>query len=162
MNTLKLLESGRVQRYHCAPVTMQPLSDHSWQVALILLDFYPEASKELITHALVHDCGEIHTGDMPSTYKADNPDLAASLRKDESMYLHDHLQVPIVPFTEREVHALKMADILSGLYHTAYDAARGNLLARSVYKQFYTYYLEQPYFNQRSMELMEEITNVIS
>lgn len=162
MNTLGLLKAGQVVRYHNVPVRKQELSAHSWQVALILLDIYPQARKELIVYAMVHDCGEVYTGDIPAPYKKNNPKVAELIRIDEKTYLRDQLKVPVALFDEEERQALKIADILSGLYHTAHEIAGGNYNAIPIYDKLCVYFGQQRYFNQRSIDLKEEITSVLS
>lgn len=155
MNTMKLLQAGQVQRFHNAPGVKdkQELSAHSWQVAIFLLDIYPEASVELLQYALVHDCGELFTGDMPTPYKVYNYEVAHRVKQDESTFLHQTLGVEVPTFTARELQALKLADILSGLYHTVDKDPE-------VYREFLKFYGQQAYFNNRAVTLMEAIDNV--
>jgi hypothetical protein len=68
--------AGCLKRWHSwSHVREQTVADHSWHVMRILLAVWPEAPRELLVHCLVHDVGEIGTGDMPYPVKKDNPVL---------------------------------------------------------------------------------------
>jgi len=76
MNILKVLESGRVARYHSTLIEKkQPVSDHSWEVAIILKQIYPTVSGALLFYALTHDAAEIYTSDLASPVKRANPNI---------------------------------------------------------------------------------------
>lgn len=69
---------GAVQRYHTWPTLQtQTVAEASWNVCRILVMIWPDAPAQAITHALLNDCGEIVTGDLPYPVKANNPALKA-------------------------------------------------------------------------------------
>lgn len=53
------------------------VAEHAYRVTLALKQYWPDSSADAITYALVHDLAEKYTGDWPSEFKRDNPDLAA-------------------------------------------------------------------------------------
>ncbi len=68
--------AGAVRRYHTWPtIQTQTVAEASWNVTRILLQIWPGATPEAMAHALLNDCGEIRTGDLPFPIKRDNPEL---------------------------------------------------------------------------------------
>src|SRR5947208_2732904 len=68
--------AGRVLRYHTWPhIRPQTVAEHGWQVARILLAWWPSASQELVNHCLFHDVGEVAAGDVPFPAKRDDEAL---------------------------------------------------------------------------------------
>lgn len=72
--------SGKVRRWHTHHNMDQNNADHSWGVAMILLSIHPEPSLDLIRAAMMHDCGEYLTGDVPGFAKQRNPELEKQLK----------------------------------------------------------------------------------
>lgn len=72
--------SGKVRRWHTHHKMDQNNADHSWGVAMILLSIHPEPSLDLIRAAMMHDCGEYFTGDVPGFAKQRNPELEKQLK----------------------------------------------------------------------------------
>jgi hypothetical protein len=61
---------GSVQRCHTVRhAGSYSNAEHSWGVAMLLLQLYPEHSRRLLAVALVHDIPEAVTGDVPATVK---------------------------------------------------------------------------------------------
>lgn len=110
--------AGSVQRYHAAPSVMpQTVGLHSWGVAVLcmfLTDGKPSAS--LLAAAILHDAGELFTGDIPFTVKKANAEVKRIF--DE---LEDETQTSLLvtnrlpPLTEDEKCILKLSDTLDGL-----------------------------------------------
>lgn len=72
--------AGAVQRYHTWPtIQQQTVAEASWNVARILMMIWPDASSRALAHALMNDCGEIRSGDLPWPIKKDNPALRAEV-----------------------------------------------------------------------------------
>lgn len=76
-------QAGAVLRYHTWPtVKKQTIADHSWNVWRIVFAIWrtghcsvegiPQSVTEYI---MLHDCGELRTGDAPYPIKRDNPEL---------------------------------------------------------------------------------------
>ena len=52
--------AGRVQRYHTWPhLREQSVGEHSWQLARLLMQFYPEAPAHMFAYIVRHDAGEL-------------------------------------------------------------------------------------------------------
>jgi 5'-deoxynucleotidase YfbR-like HD superfamily hydrolase len=87
MNFAKLYDAGRVQRFHTTPDytggAKQNIADHSWGVALVLLELYRRAEKEptvnVLRAAILHDTEELIVGDVAATAKWRFPALSAAL-----------------------------------------------------------------------------------
>ncbi len=69
--------AGRVVRYHTWPfITRQDVSQHSWQVWRIVRAIWGNRIPWDVTEQIMlHDCGELRTGDAPYPIKRDNPEL---------------------------------------------------------------------------------------
>ena len=77
--TLIAWTAGFVRRWHtnfdlCDTVDYD--SGHSQRCAILLLQFWPNASRDLIIRALIHDQGEAAAGDISYPTKAQYPELA--------------------------------------------------------------------------------------
>jgi 5'-deoxynucleotidase YfbR-like HD superfamily hydrolase len=109
--------AGGIRRWHIWPVLQQQtVAEHSWNVARVLLAIWPDAPRELIVEALFHDCGEIATGDPPSTLKRRYPDLREIYTKMEhevrlGMVLPWGLPPP-QQMTAAERWVLKLSDMI--------------------------------------------------
>jgi 5'-deoxynucleotidase YfbR-like HD superfamily hydrolase len=71
---LKLIRrGGDVHRWHNRRTmgVTETVAQHSWGVAILLLHFWPDCSKRLLTACLYHDVAEVRTGDMPADTKWD-------------------------------------------------------------------------------------------
>ena len=66
--------------------------------------------------ALLHDAAEIVTGDIPFTVKLANPGIKAALADMETT-AHMGLLLPIPSVRESAEYAVKMADMLEGLWY---------------------------------------------
>jgi hypothetical protein len=74
--------AGSTHRWHTNPIfatTCDRVDGHSARVAILILQFWPAASAELLKSAIVHDLGENSVGDLASPVKRKNPDLYAAL-----------------------------------------------------------------------------------
>lgn len=72
---LQARAGGAVQR--CHTVRHQGSysnAEHSWGVAMLCLQLYPDFCPELLKYALVHDIPEGVTGDVPATVKKEGAD----------------------------------------------------------------------------------------
>ena len=72
--------AGSTLRWHTNPVfaeTQDRVDGHSARVAILILQFMPDAPAELLRAAIVHDLGENAVGDLASPVKWKNPDLYA-------------------------------------------------------------------------------------
>ena len=107
-----LWSAGRVTRFHTTPTHQrQNLADHSWGVAMILLQIVPaeEMSTVLLQAALTHDLAESVTGDLPYPVKLGSAALSSILDKIEGEFEDRHLIR--VELNATEAHWLKWADM---------------------------------------------------
>ena len=69
----QLIRSGGVKRWHQYPEMNgcnENLAEHQWTVAMLVLSFDPDASREDLIFALTHDVGELEMGDLSRQSKA--------------------------------------------------------------------------------------------
>jgi 5'-deoxynucleotidase YfbR-like HD superfamily hydrolase len=129
--------AGRVLRYHTWPhVKTQSVGEHSWQVARILMTVWPAHSRELLRYALMHDMGEVKTGDVPYPFKADHPEVAAAFDLAESEAIVDMDEVfgcPVFPvLTSFEETIVKICDYLDMWEWALEEMNLGNKFAEPV------------------------------
>jgi 5'-deoxynucleotidase YfbR-like HD superfamily hydrolase len=109
------LEAGRVLRYHAVPsVRPQSVSCHSWGVLILVLAICPDASRELVLEAALHDTGELYTGDVPFTVKRDCPDIKARFDELEDVARTNWLMADPQTLNAHDAAVLKLADTLEG------------------------------------------------
>lgn len=110
------LEAGKVVRYHAVPtVKPQNVAHHSWNVAMLLIYISDNlCSRELLVEALMHDTGEIETGDIPYTVKRDNPELKRMLHELELIARADRTILPATELIDADAAILKVCDTLDG------------------------------------------------
>jgi len=100
------------------------VASHSWGVASILLDLWPDSSNNLIRAALWHDVAELHTGDIPAPIKWENKEFAHACDKIEKRVqkqLHLFKQLDSVEKTK-----LKIADLLELMWYCLEEIELGN------------------------------------
>jgi HD domain-containing protein len=72
-NVLQARAGGAVERCHTVRHHgSYTVAEHSWGVAMLLLQLYPEQFPILVKYALIHDVPEGLTGDIPSTAKGED------------------------------------------------------------------------------------------
>lgn len=121
-NLIDRRKGGDVKRFHT--VTMQRehlVSSHSFNVALIVLEIFPNASAAVIKAALYHDLEEAVVGDMPATTKWNYPDLADALKIVEGQVTAS--MGLALSLTDWEKELLKTAD-LSDLVLSCFEEYR--------------------------------------
>lgn len=120
---LNTLESGEVLRYHAAPgVTKQTDAHHAWGVAVLAMYLVPTLSVDLLKECLLHDSGELVTGDVPFTAKMAGSVLKNLQHEQEENARTDHMITPPI-LSERERAILKICDTLEGLIWCAKEEA---------------------------------------
>lgn len=158
MNIKKVLQSGSVMRYHNTRVDVkQTLDQHSWEVAIILQEIYPECSKELLVYALVHDAAEMYAGDAPAPAKRSVRGLKALLDKVEKTYARDVLGLPEPDFSAKDMLAVKYADILSGIWFTTKRMNTGDKEAGLIRNTFLEYYMGLDELNTKPNKVLQAI-----
>ena len=158
MNIRKVLESGRVVRYHATLIDhKQNNAEHQWEVAVILRHIYPAASANLMLYALTHDSAEAFTGDLPSPVKKKHPEIKKVFDDMEKEYMHMVLGLPKTKFSKEELTAVKYADILSGLYFTTQRIKSGDSNALPIRDRWVSYIDKMPYLNVTAEKAIEEL-----
>lgn len=128
--------AGELQRYHTWPcLRTQTAADHQWNVARLVLAIWPQAPREIIIHALLHDVGEVAVGDPPFPVKRNNEQLKATL---DAMERSAHLamcaawSLPPPLKIGYGLHVVKIADILDMWEYALSEIASGNMRHRLV------------------------------
>lgn len=128
--------AGQVIRYHTWPhIRQQSVGEHSWQVARILLAIAP-GHPGLVKHAILHDIGELETGDLPYPIKADNEVLGGlmiDLEEEAIEYLCNRWGVPSGRhLTDQEKWVFKLAEFIEMWEWGLEEVLRGNKFAELV------------------------------
>ncbi len=82
-NILKAWNAGMVKRWHCNPQLCDSNdydSGHQQRCTILLLLFWPDATREQIIDMLTHDQGEIDAGDMSYVVKRKHPEFSSQLQ----------------------------------------------------------------------------------
>lgn len=155
-NTLDFILAGtQVKRYHTVTtLNLETVGHHSAEVALIVLLLEPDASRNLLTAALLHDLAEHQTGDIPSPAKriygiGDQVDKLETRLMAGAGLVYPEL-------TETEARVLKLADIAQGALFCAREVNLGNRKMRLVFAR-YLGYAEQMLPVGRERELFDLI-----
>lgn len=90
--------------------THDSIGGHQGRVAIIINHYWPEASKDLIICALLHDQSEYLTGDIPAPAKQAYPDFLKALRLAEK-HANDTMGIGF-NLSPKEVKKLDFADKL--------------------------------------------------
>ena len=118
-------QGGNVLRHHTSrPIQEQTVSDHSWGVAVICLELWPECSKNLIKAALYHDIHEGILGDVPAQVKRKFYYFSEAIDRAEQVInkeLGTHVSLDI-----EEQERLKIADVMELLWFSVEEVERGN------------------------------------
>jgi 5'-deoxynucleotidase YfbR-like HD superfamily hydrolase len=115
MNLPLTLNSGGVLRFHAVPgMTKQTVAEHSWGVAVILIQILPEACGSVLRHALFHDIAEVETGDIPHPFKQKHLVINDYIKQEE-LNVFARYGIRQEWLTDRETHAIKIADCLDGM-----------------------------------------------
>jgi len=117
-----------VRRYHTWPMLrVQTVAEHSWRAATICMELFSGGgvSTALLTEILLHDCGEVATGDVPHMAKRDN----ATFREEINRLEHRHsMTYPVRRYnlTFEQCRILKTCDLLECWEHGMEEVAMGN------------------------------------
>ena len=130
--------AGRIRRLHIRPMNgeEQNVAAHTWGVVMILLDLFPDVSRDAIIFALRHDVPEVVTGDIPANVKWDNPGLEEALEKREREFLKAmgwKTEHGGVPSWGRENLYIKISDRVELLFFCLEQMYMGNWLLTDVY-----------------------------
>ena len=132
--------AGRIQRLHTRPPNgeHQNVAAHTWGVVMILLDLFPDVSKEAIVYALRHDVPEIVTGDIPANVKWSSSTISEVVEEKERDFFRKMLwsyRVPDdTPYLARELLYIQLADKIELLFYCVEQMCLGNSLLIDVYE----------------------------
>lgn len=160
------LETGDIIRYHNTGIDKkQTIAEHQWGVSLILNTIFLRSGNNttapLVLLALVHDCPEVITGDIPAPFKWDNPEVKEYLKKSEDKWLLDHRYPTEGAFPEEWLLALKWADSLEGLWFTTRQARKGDYHAKQVRDRWIDAISSYPILNVKANELFLTLQELI-
>lgn len=127
MSKFDLWKSARTLRYHSETMIGQPqnVADHSWGVARILLEFWPDSSVKLVKACLDHDLVESALGDIPAPCKTRHPEIRAAFSKAEQQ-LEKEWGIHHGDLTPLEVSRMKMADLVESACYIRFQIDLGN------------------------------------
>jgi 5'-deoxynucleotidase YfbR-like HD superfamily hydrolase len=158
MKTVKILESGSVVRYHATMIDKkQNVAEHSWEAAVILMQIYPEYTKDMMEHMLTHDCAERYTGDVCAPIKREHPEIKQAFDDMERRYLDKELGLTNHKFQEHELLAMKYADIMSGVYFCNRRQRAGDTEAKAILSTWIEYIDQLEYLNDECNTLLWSI-----
>lgn len=123
----EIRNGNNVKRFHTTSRTQEEtVGHHSANVCGIMLRINPDCSRDLLVAALYHDVAEYYTGDVPSPFKWDNPDVKVGLDGGEEAYLKAH-NIPQPQYlTVEDIQLLKLADMMDLILSSLEEAGRGN------------------------------------
>ena len=129
--------AGQVSRYHTWPHTrQQSVGEHSWQVARILMSIAP-FRWHLVQYAVLHDIGELTTGDIPYPIKKDNPALQSVMDQLETDTLQSltrdwGMRLPVLRLEKHDKAIFKLAEFIEMWEFGWEEVLRGNRFAERV------------------------------
>ena len=104
--------AGSVKRYHAWPTLQtQTVGQHTWRVATLIVEIFGMPRAEVFYYALVHDCGEMFSGDLPFMVKTAVPGLADAMKLAE-LYGLEQLDIQLPSLSQLEKAQVKIADLL--------------------------------------------------
>lgn len=117
--TFQLWKDGNVKRYHTlATDSLQKTSAHSWGVAALCMDLFPDASLSMLKWCIAHDVPEAYTGDTPAHVKWVQPTLKEELNSLERMY-YSSMNYPEVGYLSPiELIKVQLCDLLELCFYS--------------------------------------------
>jgi 5'-deoxynucleotidase YfbR-like HD superfamily hydrolase len=116
---------GAVKRWHTLRTIFgQSVAEHSWGVAALALELWPDCSKTFLAACIHHDSHEAYLGDIPWTAKRNHPFLAREIKEAEAS--EEALMGVMPQLLEFEKHRLKTADMLELCFFCCEEIDAGN------------------------------------
>lgn len=129
-----LRAAGRVERYHTFPtIHRQTVAEHTWQVLRIWFELFNEPSTLVTVNILLHDAGEILTGDIPHATKRDDDVLRKRLAELEAKHVSTmvalkrgttYYQIPLL--RERDRQRIRICNVLEMAEFSCDEIILGN------------------------------------
>lgn len=132
--------AGQVRRYHTwAVIKDQSVAEHTWQILRILLTIWPEAPRNVLIYAVIHDMGEM-SGDIQYPFKILFNELKQGSEKAEIHVRREqrqHLGAPDIkhPLSQFERHVFKACDNLEMWEYGIRERNMGNLYANIIIRR---------------------------
>lgn len=105
-----------VARWHANPDLAgsgDTVGSHSGRAALLVTRLFPNASRDLIVAAILHDLGEAGVGDVAGPAKRSIPELSVSIAQAEAVQLV-RLGIKIPDLSVEDTARLRFVDRLDG------------------------------------------------
>jgi 5'-deoxynucleotidase YfbR-like HD superfamily hydrolase len=109
----------------------QTVGEHSARVACIVVEIFGMPRAEVLYYALMHDAGEMWSGDVPYSAKRENHSYRDSVNESERLGLK-MLGVNMPQLTELEFTQVKIADLLEMYESGGVEHKMGNQFAEVV------------------------------
>ena len=136
----RILNTGRVTRYHCCDIEKkQSVAEHSWGVAVLACLRDSHITVDELKYALFHDCAEAVMGDLPAPMKR----LMSEHSKEEwdlmELQVMKELEIPGIDLNGDQYKQHKICDYLEGMYFCEDRIARGDTRAIPVRDNYLVY-----------------------
>lgn len=152
-----LRRGGRVLRYHTEPtLRKQTVAEHSWGVAMIARELYPD-DKMLMIASLLHDIAEHQTGDMPAPVKWKNEALRRELERVENDVNSELGLIELLQLNALQRQRLKYCDLLELLWFCVEEMQAGSRDAKDIYTRAMDHLLNNHPTDKRVMKMVELI-----
>lgn len=150
-----IMSGADVKRYHTVPtIQIETVGHHSHGVACLAAMLDPNASRELLMAALMHDLSEHQTGDIPAPAKREYGigDQVNNLE----LRLMKEAGLPFPGLSKEDSRTLKLADIAQGALFCANEISMGNTRMNVVFDRYISY-AEQLVLVGREKEIFKTI-----
>lgn len=129
MDFYQAWRSGKVNRMHTMPqLVRENVAEHTWGVLMLALRFFPMCRKEFLEALILHDAGEIATGDIPAHIKWSTPELEEICKEKESRHVEEMgYRYPLL--TDAENYLMTVFDKLDFCVSCLHEMRMGNLNA---------------------------------
>lgn len=161
--------AGRIRRLHTKPENGegQTVAAHTWGVSMILLDLFPDISREALIFTLRHDVPETKTGDIPAILKWANKDMAEILERMESEFFNKMSWENHNTLLASEVLSITLADRIELLFYCEEQMYMGNWLLADVFinvreKILKSLEVFKPQIQKRCRQYMEAYSNILA
>lgn len=161
--------AGRIRRLHTKPENGegQTVAAHTWGVSMILLDLFPDISREALIFTLRHDVPETKTGDIPAILKWANKDMAEILERIESEFIKKMGWENHNTLFASDVLSITLADRIELLFYCEEQMYMGNWLLADVFinvreKILKSLEVFKPEIQKRCRKYMEAYSNFLA
>lgn len=155
-----LMQGAAVSRYHTVDlIKSETVGHHSHGVAMLCFLIEPNASRQLLEAALLHDLAEQSVGDIPSPVKRD-----LSIRKELHKLEEDALEaagLKMPSLSSHEEKVLKLADMFHGALKCAREINMGNVALRVVFDRYVEYSEEVGLVTAEAVEIHSTIKGMV-